>query len=46
MAEAEDVRKYMNYKGRNAASARLNMLHRKGELKKIKSGRKIYFMLI
>ncbi len=42
---AEEVRKAFGYKGRNAASARLNHLYRLGLLKKAQVGRKVVFML-
>ncbi len=42
---AEDVRKEFNYKGRNAASARLNRLFELGVLSKRQSGRKVFFYL-
>ena len=44
-ATAEDVRKAFNYKGRNAASARLNKLCKEGILLKKYSGKKVYFFL-
>ncbi len=42
---AEDVRKKFKYKGKNAASARLNKLFKLGLLKKENVGKKVYFML-
>lgn len=43
-ASAEDVRSHFNYKGTNAASARLNRLYERGVLEKKQVGRKIYFL--
>lgn len=43
-ATAEDVRARFNYKGSNAASARLNRLYERGLLEKKQVGRKIYFL--
>ncbi len=43
---AEDVRKALGYKGKNAASARLNKLVKMGLLKKTQAGRKVYFLPI
>ncbi len=42
---AEDVRKAMGYKGRNAASARLNRLYSIGIVKKKQVGKKVFFIL-
>ena len=42
---AEDVRRAFGYKGRNAASARLNHLYKLGLLDKKQVGRKVVFML-
>lgn len=42
---AEDVRKKFGYKGKNAASARLNSLHRKGLLKKTLVNKKVYYKI-
>ncbi len=41
---ADDVQKQFNYKGANAASARLNNLVRQGFLQKIQAGKKMYFL--
>lgn len=41
---AEDVQKKFHYKGKNAASARMNHLHRAGFLDKKQVGRKVYYM--
>jgi len=43
-ADAEEVRRYMGYKGRNAASARLNRLVEKGLLKKRRAGKRVVFL--
>jgi len=40
---AEDVRNKFNYKGKNAASARLNRLYEIGLLQKKQVGKKVYF---
>ena len=40
---AEDVREKFKYKGKNAASARLNRLCSMGVLKKKQAGKKVYF---
>ncbi|MBN1159897.1 MAG: hypothetical protein JXA43_01510 [Candidatus Diapherotrites archaeon] len=42
-ATADDIKTAMGYKGKNAASARLNKLERAGMLKKIRSGKKIFY---
>ncbi|MBI5223716.1 hypothetical protein HY990_04815 [Candidatus Micrarchaeota archaeon] len=42
-ATAEDVRAKFNYKGKNAASARLNRLCDMNLLKKAQVGKKVYF---
>ncbi|MCC7571351.1 hypothetical protein KO465_08540 [Candidatus Micrarchaeota archaeon] len=42
---AKDVKKEFNYKGTNAASARLNRLCNISLLTKKQAGRKVYFML-
>ncbi|RME79753.1 MAG: hypothetical protein D6769_01570 [Methanobacteriota archaeon] len=44
-ASAEDIRKELHYKGRNAASARLNNLCKQGTLYKRYVGKKVYFFL-
>ena len=41
---AEDIRKALNYKGTNAASAKLNNLCKKGFLEKVRAGKKVYFL--
>lgn len=41
---AEDIRKAFNYKGTNAASAKLNSLCKKGFLEKVRAGKKVYFL--
>jgi hypothetical protein len=43
MACADDVKKAMNYKGRNAASARLNRLHKSGLIERYQLGHKVYY---
>jgi hypothetical protein len=43
MACAEEVRAFMNYKGNNAACARLNNLHRLGLLDRLQLGHKVYY---
>ena len=43
-ATAEDTRKEFGYKGKNAASARLNALEKDGFLAKKRVGRKVYFL--
>ena len=45
MVCAEDVRTKFKYKGKNAASARLNRLCAAGLLKKQQVGRKVYFQI-
>jgi len=40
---ADDVQNVFKYKGKNAASARLNILYRKNELEKIISNKKVYY---
>lgn len=44
-ATAEDVQKKFNYKGRNAASQRLNRLYEAGLLKKKQAGKKVYYFV-
>ncbi len=44
LTSAEEVQKALSYKGRNAASQRLNMLYKQGYLKKIQSGKKVLFL--
>ena len=41
---AEEVQKQFNYKGTNAASARLNNLVRQGVLNKVQAGKKVFFL--
>ncbi len=43
MACADDIKKSMNYKGRNAASMRLNRLYRLGVLDRYQLGKKVYY---
>ena len=40
---AEDLQREFNYKGKNAASARLNKLHSQGLLEKKQAGRRVYY---
>lgn len=42
---AADVKEALGYRGLNAASARLNALYKRGVLKKVRKGRKVYFTL-
>jgi predicted HTH transcriptional regulator len=41
---AEEIRAELGYKGRNAASQRLNKLFKDGHLKKVQSGRKVLYL--
>ncbi len=41
---AEDVRHELGYRGKNAASQRLNRLFKEGHLRKIQSGRKVLYL--
>jgi hypothetical protein len=43
MACAEEVRKFMGYRGNNAACARLNRLHKAGLLERLQVGHKVYY---
>lgn len=43
MACADDIKKQMSYKGRNAASARLNKLYKMGLLERYQLGHKVYY---
>ncbi len=43
-ADAEEVRQFMGYRGRNAASARLNRLVERGLLKKKRAGKRVVFL--
>ncbi|MEM3791575.1 MAG: hypothetical protein QXL16_02505 [Candidatus Micrarchaeaceae archaeon] len=43
MACAEDIRKLMGYRGKNAASARLNKLYKQGLLSRLQLGHKVYY---
>ena len=43
MACAEEVKAFMNYRGNNAACARLNNLHRLGLLERLQLGHKVYY---
>ncbi len=41
---ASDIKAALGYKGLNAASQRLNKLFKEGHLKKIQSGKKVYYL--
>ncbi|MGC8479261.1 MAG: hypothetical protein ACP5M9_01145 [Candidatus Micrarchaeia archaeon] len=43
MISAEDLRIEMNYKGKNAACARLNKLYKQGLLDRFQLGHKVYY---
>ncbi|MDE1871098.1 MAG: hypothetical protein KGI06_02550 [Candidatus Micrarchaeota archaeon] len=43
MVCADDIKKQMSYKGRNAASARLNKLYKLGLLERYQLGHKVYY---
>ncbi len=43
-ATAADIKAIMNYKGLNAASQRLNKLHREGYLKKLQQGKRVSYL--
>ncbi len=43
MACAEEVKAFMNYRGNNAACARLNRLHKVGLLDRLQLGHKVYY---
>lgn len=43
-ADAEEVRKEFGYRGKNAASARMNALVKQGLLQKKRVGKKVYFL--
>ncbi len=45
MACADDIKKEMNYKGRNAASTHLNKLYREGILDRYQLGKRVYYKL-
>lgn len=42
---ASDIQKNLNYRGKNAASSRLNRLYSKGILEKGQAGRTVYYLL-
>ncbi len=44
-ATAEEVQAFLGYRGRNAASARLNRLYQLGILTKTRAGRKVYYSI-
>ena len=41
---AEEIRTELGYKGKNAASQRLNRLFKEGHLRKLQSGRKVLYL--
>jgi len=41
--DAETIQKQFNYRGKNAASARLNALYKSNILKKGRAGKKVYY---
>lgn len=43
LACAEDVRKHMGYKGKNAASSRLNRLYKQGLIERHQLGHKVFY---
>jgi len=43
MVCASDLQNYMHYKGKNAASARLNLLYKQGILDRFQMGHKVYY---
>ncbi|MGC8648781.1 MAG: winged helix-turn-helix domain-containing protein [Candidatus Micrarchaeia archaeon] len=43
MASASDIQKIMNYKGKNAASARLTKLYKEGILERYQLGHKVFY---
>ncbi|MGC8537400.1 MAG: hypothetical protein ACP5MZ_00220 [Candidatus Micrarchaeia archaeon] len=43
MACADDIKALMSYKGRNAASSRLNSLYKRGILQRYQLGHKVYY---
>lgn len=43
MSCADDIKKQMSYRGRNAASARLNRLYKIGLLERYQLGHKVYY---
>lgn len=43
MACAEDIRKGMGYRGKNAACARLNKLYKMGLIERLQLGHKVYY---
>jgi len=43
-ATAEEIRAELGYKGKNAASQRLNRLFKDGHLRKTQSGRKVFYL--
>ncbi|MGC8629112.1 MAG: hypothetical protein ACP5T4_02780 [Candidatus Micrarchaeia archaeon] len=43
MASAAELQEFMHYKGKNAASARLNLLYKRGLLDRFQLGHKVYY---
>ena len=43
MSCADDIKQQMNYRGRNAASARLNRMYKQGLLERHQLGHKVYY---
>ncbi|MEM3781881.1 MAG: hypothetical protein QXT43_02905, partial [Candidatus Micrarchaeaceae archaeon] len=43
MASAAELQSFMGYKGKNAASARLNSLYKRGILDRFQMGHKVYY---
>ncbi|MGC8547612.1 MAG: hypothetical protein ACP5MC_01245 [Candidatus Micrarchaeia archaeon] len=43
MASAAELQEFMHYKGKNAASARLNLLYKRGILDRFQMGHKVYY---
>ncbi|MFA4855508.1 MAG: BlaI/MecI/CopY family transcriptional regulator [archaeon] len=43
-ATAEEIKAELGYKGKNAASQRLNRLFKEGHLRKLQSGRKVLYL--
>jgi len=43
-ASADEIKTELGYKGKNAASQRLNRLFKEGHLRKMQSGRKVFYL--
>ncbi len=43
-ATANEIMTELNYKGQNAASQRMNLLFKQGLLKKVRAGKKVFFL--